>query len=65
MCSALDLEAWLKERELLSRLIHQQLIRAQQRMKHQADKLRSERTFSVGDRVYLRLQPYIQTSVAQ
>jgi len=51
MCSTLELEAWLKERELLSRLIHQQLLRAQQRMKHQADKHRSERIFSVGDLV--------------
>ena len=64
MCSVPDLEAWLQERELLSRLINQQLLRAQQRMKHQADKHRSERIFSVGDRVYLKLQPYIQTSVA-
>jgi len=64
MCSVPDLEAWLQERELLSRLINQQLLRAQQRMKHQADKHRSERIFSVGDRVYLKLQPYIQTSIA-
>ena len=64
MCSTLELEAWLKERELLSRLIHQQLLRAQQRMKHQADKHRSEHIFSVGDLVYLKLQSYIQTSIA-
>jgi len=64
MCSVPDLEAWLQERELLSRLINQQLLRAQQRMKHQADKQQSERFFSVGDRVYLKLQPYIQTSIA-
>jgi len=63
-CQAPDLEAWLKERDMLNRLIHQQLLRAQQRMKHQADKNRSERTFAVGDSVYLKLQPYIQSSVA-
>ena len=34
-------------------------------MKTQADKGRSEREFSVGTMVYLKLQPYIQTSVAQ
>lgn len=45
-------------------IIRQQLLRAQQRMKHQADKNRSERTFQVGDQVYLKLQPYIQQSVA-
>lgn len=34
-------------------------------MKHQADKKRAERVFQVGDWVYLKLQPYVQTSVAQ
>jgi len=33
-------------------------------MKSQADKNRTEREFQVGDLVYLKLQPYIQTSVA-
>jgi hypothetical protein len=33
-------------------------------MKHQADKRRSERTFAVGDLVYLKLQPYVQSSLA-
>ena len=32
-------------------------------MKHQADKHRSEREFQVGDRVWLKLQPYVQGSV--
>lgn len=39
------------------------LHRAQLRMKKQADKNRSERQFNEGDLVYLKLQPYIQTSV--
>jgi len=64
VCQAQDLEGWLQERNLLNRLIHQQLLRAQQRMKHHADKNRSERSFEVGDSVYLKLQPYIQSSVA-
>jgi len=59
-----DLADWLKDRNLLTKLIQQQLLRAQQRMKHQADSKRSEREFSVGDMVYLKLQPHIQTSVA-
>jgi hypothetical protein len=54
-CSVPDLEEWLKEREHLNRLIQQQLLHAQQRMKHQADKNRIERSFEVGDMVYLKL----------
>src|SRR4051812_31257667 len=34
-------------------------------MKKQADKGRTDKQFVVGDSVYLRLQPYIQTSLAQ
>ncbi|RLN39334.1 putative retroelement [Panicum miliaceum] len=63
-CQGPDLEAWLQERELFSKLIQQQLLRAQQRMKHHAGKNRFEREFAVGDSVYLKLQPYIQSSVA-
>lgn len=37
--------------------------RAQQRMKHQDDKHHSEHEFEVGDLVFLKLQPYIQTLV--
>ena len=33
-------------------------------MKHQADKKRSDCTFSFGEQVFLRHQPYIQTSIA-
>lgn len=33
-------------------------------MKSQADKHHSERDFAVGELVYLKLQPYIQTSIA-
>jgi hypothetical protein len=48
----------------MTALVHQHLSRAQLRMKSQADKHRSERSFSIGDSVYLRLQPYIQSSLA-
>jgi hypothetical protein len=42
----------------------QHLLRAQQRMKKNADKHRVERSFQVGDMVFLKLQPYVQTSLA-
>ncbi|KAJ1288152.1 hypothetical protein BS78_02G068200 [Paspalum vaginatum] len=45
-------------------LLKQQLNRAQLRMKHQADKGRSEWSFQIRDYVYLKLQPYVQSSVA-
>lgn len=43
--------------------VHQHLLRAQQWMKHQADKRRSKRTFVVDDSVYLKLEPYVQSSL--
>jgi len=49
----------------MNTLIQQHLARAQKRMKTQADKSRSERQFAVGDWVYLKLQPYVQASLAQ
>jgi hypothetical protein len=44
-------------------LIRQHLCRAQDRMKKQTDKKRSERSFSVSDLVYMKLQLYVQSSV--
>jgi hypothetical protein len=59
-----DIADWLSQRELMLRSIKHNLLRAQQRMKHQADKGRTDREFSVGDFVFVKLQPYVQTSVA-
>lgn len=53
-----DLKEWLADREVLMDVIKQQLNRACQRMKSQADKKRFERVFEVDDMVYIRLQPY-------
>ena len=39
------------------------LKRAQNRMKQQSDKKRSDRSFEVDDWVYVKLQPYRQTTV--
>ncbi|KAK3136416.1 hypothetical protein QOZ80_5BG0433940 [Eleusine coracana subsp. coracana] len=63
-CRVADLHQWLTERELMIKLVQQHLHRAQQRMKIQADKKRTERVFQVGDWVFLKLQPYVQSSVA-
>lgn len=45
--------------------LQQQLKHAQDRMKRQADKHRPDREFAVGDQVFLKLQLFIQTSMAQ
>jgi hypothetical protein len=60
-----DLEQWMQEREVVSKLIQQHLLRTQSRMKKYADKHRSERVFTVCDRVYLKLQRYVLSSVTR
>lgn len=62
-CQTADLKLWLQERKTVTALVQQQLLRAQTRMKHQADKRRTERIFEVGDKVWLKLQPYAQSSL--
>lgn len=61
----MDIQEWLNERSLIIASVRQHLLHMQQRMKHQADKNRTERTFVVGTEVFLRLQPYIQSSVVK
>jgi hypothetical protein len=63
--SSPDLSIWLKERQLMTDLIKQHLGRAKDRMKKQADKKISERQFEIGDMVFLKLQPYVQSSLAR
>jgi len=48
----------LQNRQLATQLIRDNLIKAQSRIKQQADKHKTERVFEVGDMVYLKLQPY-------
>jgi hypothetical protein len=60
-----DLDEWLRERAAMLPVIKHNLERAQRRMKVQADKKSLERSFNIGDWVYLRLQPYVQVSVTQ
>jgi hypothetical protein len=47
----------------MQELVHQHLLHAQARMKHQANKHRSERSFAMQDWVNFKLQPYVQSSV--
>jgi hypothetical protein len=63
-CAIPDLQVWLIERHTMVQLLQQRLLRAQQCQKMQVDKHRSERSFEVGDSVYLKLQPYVQSSIA-
>jgi hypothetical protein len=56
--------SWLQERKLMNELIRQHLLSAQVRMKSQADRHHSKVQFSVGDNVFLKLQPYVQLSLA-
>lgn len=60
-----DLHQWLQERRMMTDLLRQHLSRAQERMKTFADRKRSERSFVPGDWAFLRVQPYIQTSLGR
>jgi hypothetical protein len=63
--ASVDVQAWMNERSLILASVHQHLLRMHQRMKNQADKHCIERKFTVGDVVFLKLQPYLQSSVAR
>jgi hypothetical protein len=65
VCQVQELDKWMQERELMSALIKQHLVRAQLTMKQQADKKCSEVSFAIGDQVFVKLQPYVQSSLAQ
>ncbi|CAD6258053.1 unnamed protein product [Miscanthus lutarioriparius] len=60
-----DLNSWLDDRALMTSVIQQHLSRAQTCMKRQGDKHHSERSFAVGEWVFLKVQPYVQSSVAR
>eukprot|EP00268_Persea_americana_P008229 TRINITY_DN13177_c0_g1_i1.p1 TRINITY_DN13177_c0_g1~~TRINITY_DN13177_c0_g1_i1.p1 ORF type:complete len:356 (-),score=41.18 TRINITY_DN13177_c0_g1_i1:3103-4170(-) len=57
-------DSFLQDRDELLRFLKRNLQLAQNRMKMQADQHRCELEFSVGDWVYLKLQPYRQKTVA-
>jgi hypothetical protein len=55
----------IKHQQQVLQLLKDNLAMAQNRMKQQADQHRSERSFEVGDWVFLRLQPYKNLSLKQ
>ena len=57
-------EEVLQRRANMDLAMKKHLEAARHRMKQMADKHRSEREFSIGDLVFLKLQPYRQNSVA-
>ena len=56
-------DAHLRTRQQLTSLLRQNLVAALDRMKLYSDRHRTERSFSVGHWVFLRLQPYKQKSL--
>ena len=60
----IDVAQWLQEHQAHIVVLKAHLFKAQAKMKHYADKNRTPRMFSVGDEVFLKLQPYAHTTVA-
>ena len=58
-------EDHIEHQQEVLQLLKDNLNLAQNRMKQQTDEHRSERSFVVGDWVFLRLQPYKQMSLKQ
>lgn len=54
-CTVPSLEEWLAERQLMQQLLQHNLHFAKQQMKVQADKKRTERTFTPRDEVFIKL----------
>lgn len=54
---------FLQDRAQVQQLLKDNLIKSQERMVWYANKKRTDRSFEVGDEVFLKLQPYRQASV--
>jgi ribosomal protein L21E len=63
-CPDITAQEQLRNRQLALQVIKDNLLKAQARIKQQADKHRTEREFTVGDMVYLKIQPYRHTSLS-
>ncbi|XP_028780228.1 uncharacterized protein LOC114736538 [Neltuma alba] len=60
-----DLEEQLELRDDMLKVLRENLLKAQNRMKIQADRHRRDLQFAPGDAVWLRLQPYRQKSLSK
>ncbi|KAD2805602.1 hypothetical protein E3N88_38979 [Mikania micrantha] len=58
-----EVDEVMKDREAATAVLKQSLLQAQNRMKQQADKRRTDREYEKGMWVYLKLQPYMQSSL--
>jgi hypothetical protein len=58
-------EDHIEHQQQVLQILKDNLTMAQNRMKQQADQNCNERSFEVGDWVFLRLQPYKQMSLKQ
>jgi ribosomal protein L21E len=58
-----EVEVTLQEKDRIMKSLQQNLLQAQNRMKKYADLKRTERTFEIGDMVYLKMQPYRETAL--
>lgn len=56
-------EDCLQQRKIMNTVLQEALLTAQHRIKQYADEKQTEREFKIGDWVYLKLQPYRQSSV--
>jgi hypothetical protein len=63
-CPNLSAQDQLRNRQVALQVIRDNLAKAQSRIKQQADKNRSDREVSVGQMVYLKIQPYRHTSLS-
>ena len=59
-----SVNVFMQDRQTTLAQLKANLLKAQERMKFYADKHRTERKFSVGDWVYLKIQPYRQITVS-
>ena len=60
-----EMEYHIEHQQQVLQLLKDNLMLMQNRMKQQAAQHRNERSFGVGDCVFLRLQPYKQMSLKQ